>query len=159
MQVSHGIYFLAFSLEIGFFQAYTNGAKDSLSLILVAQEGERTSMKPEIVDAIPVLNFIFALGPNLTHVKLHWTQVWLVEKVTRISLWFSNDEELHLYWPCTETHLELIYSYLIVRLAIFSVGPLAAEQNFQTLESFPIRPYRKRSVQTIQNYTTQLSRP
>ena len=24
-----------------------------------------------------------------------------------ISLWFSNDEELHLYWPSFETHLKL----------------------------------------------------
>ena len=107
MQISHEIYFLAFSLEIGIFQAYTKRAKDSLSLILVAQEGERTKMIREIVDATSVLNFIFALGPSLTNVRLDWMRVWQVEKVTRISLWFSNDEELHLYWPCTETHLEL----------------------------------------------------
>ena len=54
-----------------------------------------------------VRHFVFALSPSLTIVKSDWAQVWQVKKVTWISLWFSNDEKLHLHWPSTETHLDL----------------------------------------------------
>ena len=55
----------------------------------------------------PPTELYFCTWPKSDHYKIRLNASRQVKKVTWISLWFSNDKELHLYWPSNETHLEL----------------------------------------------------